>query len=106
MACQIAGIEGWGGAQAILFSAPPLPGAGIAGWRRPHRHQRMPMRPGPGSTLEVIEAEFLLHLLVGRSIGSTTCYCGIGRRHRPPPSQPDDAHQQGPCRQDPGARRK
>ncbi len=65
MACRIAGIEGWGGGQAILFfpsrrcEAPGLEeGVGH------HRHQRVPMQPGPGSALEVIEAELLLHLLV------------------------------------------
>ena len=30
-----------------------------------HRQQRMPMQPRPGSAFEVVEAEFLLHLLMG-----------------------------------------
>ena len=30
-----------------------------------HRHQRMPVKALPGATLEVIEAEFFLHLLMG-----------------------------------------
>ena len=29
-----------------------------------HRHQGMPMQPLPGSSLEVIEAQFLFHLLM------------------------------------------
>jgi hypothetical protein len=29
------------------------------------RHQRVPVQPGPGAALEVVEAEFLLELLVG-----------------------------------------
>src|SRR5215470_2020820 len=30
-----------------------------------HCHERMPVKAGPGSSLEVVEAEFLLQLLVG-----------------------------------------
>jgi len=29
-----------------------------------HHHQGVPMNPGPGAALEVVEAEFLLHLLM------------------------------------------
>ena len=29
-----------------------------------HGHQRLPVQPRPGSTLEVVKVEFLLHLLV------------------------------------------
>ena len=30
-----------------------------------HRHQRVPVKALPGSALEVIEAEFFFHLLMG-----------------------------------------
>ena len=30
-----------------------------------HRHERVPVKALPGSALEVIEAEFFLHLLMG-----------------------------------------
>ena len=32
---------------------------------RDHRHERVPVKALPGSALEVVEAEFFFHLLVG-----------------------------------------
>jgi hypothetical protein len=61
----MAGRLGCGGGPLRLF--PPL------GGRKPmmlekaegnQRHQRMPVQPAPGATLEVIETEFLLELLM------------------------------------------
>ena len=60
MAWRIAGIDGWGGGQAILFFPPRRCEApGLQEGIGHHGHQRVPMQPGPGSALEVVEAEFL-----------------------------------------------
>ena len=72
MACRTAGRLGDGGGpgrRVVIFS-PPRPtmlgeaqvlqvGAGDA------RHQRVSMQPSPGPSLEMVEAEFFLELLVG-----------------------------------------
>ena len=55
-----------GGPLAFLFS--PLGGSEaliLQEQIRHQRHQRMPMQPPPRATLEVIEPEFFLELLVG-----------------------------------------
>jgi len=72
MACRTAGRLGDGGGperRVVIF--PPLRptmfgeaqmlqvGAGDA------CHQRVSMEPGPGASLEMVEAEFFLELLVG-----------------------------------------
>ena len=65
MAWRTAGKVGWGGGPRILFFSPRLSeplrlqeGVGH------HRHQGVAVKPGPGSSFEVIEAEFLLELLM------------------------------------------
>src|SRR4051794_38822732 len=63
----MAGRVGWGGGPsdgpASLF--PPLPQAEVLKEAEgEHRHQGVPVRPGPGPALEVVEAELLLELLV------------------------------------------
>ena len=72
MDCRTAGRLGDGGGpgRRVGIFPPPRPtvlgeaqvlqvGAGDA------RHQRVSMQPGPGASLEMVEAEFLLELLVG-----------------------------------------
>src|SRR3954462_3953940 len=63
----MAGRVGWGGGPsdgpASLF--PPLPQAEVLKEAEgEHRHQGVPVQPGPGPALEVVEAELLLELLV------------------------------------------
>ena len=65
MACRIAGRLGCGGGPVILFSPSGLlEAAGLQEGVGDHRHQRVPVQAGPGSALEVVEAEFLLQLLM------------------------------------------
>jgi len=72
MACRTADRLGDGGGpgRRVVIFPPPRPtmlgeaqvlqvGAGDA------RHQRVSVQPGPGASLEVIEAEFFLELPVG-----------------------------------------
>jgi hypothetical protein len=57
------GCGGGPGGPAPLF--PPLPQAKVLEEAKgDHRHERVPVQAGPGATLEVVEAEFLLELLV------------------------------------------
>ena len=53
-----------------------------------HRHERVPVKALPGSALEVIEAEFFLHLLMGLFAdpsrldgGSQRAQVGAGGQH-------------------------
>ena len=41
-----------------------------------HRHQRMTVKAVPGSSLEVIKAEFFLHLLVSLLVNPSRLYGG------------------------------
>ena len=64
MACRTAGRLGWGGSP-FLFPPPRGCEALVLQKReRDQRHQRVSVQPGPGAALEVVEAEFLLELLV------------------------------------------
>ena len=72
MACRTAGRLGDGGGPgrpATFFPPSRLLGLGEAQMLEvgagDARRQRVPVQPGPGAALEVVEAEFLLHLLVG-----------------------------------------
>ena len=65
MAWRIAGIDGWGGGQAILFFPPRRCEApGLQEGIGHHGHQRVPMQPGPGAAFEMAQPKFLLELLV------------------------------------------
>ena len=46
-----------------------------------HRHERVPMKALPGSALEVIEAEFFLHLLM-RLLADPSRLDGCGQLRR------------------------
>lgn len=70
MAARMAGRLGCGGGPARLF--PPLRRGEAAVLEKgvgEHRHERVSVQPGPGSALEVVEAERLLELLVGLLAG-------------------------------------
>src|SRR5579875_2747850 len=64
---RTAGSDGGGGGpvpgcvRRLFFSAEPEM---VQEGERQHAHQRMVVQPAPGPALEVIETEFLLHLLV------------------------------------------
>ena len=65
MACRMAGMLGCGGGPPILFFPPRgFKAAGLEEGVGDHRHQCVSMQTGPGPTFEVIEAEFLLELLM------------------------------------------
>ena len=88
MACRMAGMLGWGGGPPILFFPPRcLEAAGLKESEGDHRHQGVSMEPRPGSAFEVIEAEFLLELLMslltdpsGLDRGSELSERGLGRQ--------------------------
>jgi hypothetical protein len=66
IAFRTAGKLGWGGGPSVLFFPPRCCEAtvleeGVGD----HRHERMTVKALPGSPLEVIEAEFFFHLLMG-----------------------------------------
>ncbi|GAB6842017.1 hypothetical protein HNR00_002110 [Methylorubrum rhodinum] len=72
MACRTAGRLGDGGTpgRPVRFFSPArsirLGEAEVPEVSAGHtRHQRVAVQTGPAAALEVIEAEFLLHLLVG-----------------------------------------
>jgi hypothetical protein len=61
MACLMAGMLGWGGGPPTLFFPSRCSEAvGLEEGVSDHGHQRVSVQPGPGSALEVVEAEFLL----------------------------------------------
>jgi len=65
MACRMAGMLGCGGGPPILFfPSRCFEAAGLEKGVGDHRHQRVSMQTGPRSTFEVVEAEFLLELLM------------------------------------------
>jgi hypothetical protein len=65
MAARIAGRLGWGGGPRILFSPPRgCEALMLQEGKCNQGHQRVPVKPCPRPALEVIEAEFLLHLLM------------------------------------------
>src|ERR1700712_5634961 len=65
MAWRMAGMLGWGGGPPILFFPPRcLEAAGLKKGEGDHRHQGVSVESGPRSAFEVIEAEFLLKLLM------------------------------------------
>src|SRR3979409_236002 len=65
MAWRTAGKVGWGGGPLILFFPPcSCKAAMLEEGVRDHRHERMAVKALPGSSLEVIETEFFLQLLV------------------------------------------
>lgn len=55
---------GPGGLAALLFR-PLLETEVLEEAKRDHGHERMAVQAGPGPALEVVEAQLLLHLLVG-----------------------------------------
>src|ERR1700740_3374357 len=66
MACRTAGKVGGGGGPLILFFPPRLFETTILKeGEGDHRHERVPVEALPGSSLEVVETELLLQLLVG-----------------------------------------
>ena len=76
MACRTAGRLGDGGGpgrRVVIFSPLPPTMLGEAQMLQvgasDARHQCVSMQPGPGASLEVIEAEFFLELLVGLLAG-------------------------------------
>src|SRR6195256_5760009 len=66
MARRTAGKLGWGGGPLILFFPPHFFEATmLKEGERDHCHERMAVKALPGSSLEVVEAEFLFQLLMG-----------------------------------------
>ena len=66
MAWRTAGNVGCGGGPLILFSPPHFFEPAMLEERvSNHRHQRMTMKAVPRPSLEVVETEFLLQLLMG-----------------------------------------
>ncbi len=66
MACRTAGKVGCGGGPLILFFPPHLCETAVLEERvSDHGHQRVTMEARPGPSLEMIETEFLLQLLMG-----------------------------------------
>src|SRR3712207_9188238 len=68
MAARTAGRLGRGGGPAPARLSPPLRRCEAAVLEEgvgEHRHERMAVQAGPGPALEVVEAEFVLQLLVG-----------------------------------------
>ena len=66
MAWRTAGKVGWGGGPLILFFPPCcFKPAILEESVGDHRHERMTIEALPGSALEVIEAKFILQLLMG-----------------------------------------
>jgi hypothetical protein len=65
---RMAGSVGSGGPfgerRFLFFPLRHLQTAMLKKGKGHHRHQRVSVEAFPGSTLEVVEAEFLLHLLV------------------------------------------
>lgn len=57
------GLGWWAGAS--FFPPRRCEALGLKEGVGHHRHQRVLIQSGPGAALEVVEAEFLLHLLVG-----------------------------------------
>lgn len=65
MPCRMAGMVGCGGGPPTLFfPSRCFEAAGLEERVGDHRHQRVSVQTGPGSTFEVVEAEFLLELLM------------------------------------------
>src|SRR3712207_8355205 len=74
MAARTAGRLGRGGGPAPARLSPPLRRCEAAVLEEgvgEHRHERMAVQAGPGPALEVVEAEFVLQLLVGLDRKST-----------------------------------
>jgi hypothetical protein len=76
MACRTAGRLGDGGGPgrpASFFPPTRRSGLGQAQVLQvgagDARHQRVPLQPGPGAALEVVEAQFLLYLDLPRKSG-------------------------------------
>jgi hypothetical protein len=57
------GREGEGGGPGLVVGFPPEPEVLEEG-KGDHRHERMVVQAPPAAALEVVETEFLLHLLV------------------------------------------
>lgn len=65
MACRMAGMLGCGGGPPTLFfPSRSFEAAGLEKGVSDHCHQGVSMQARPGSTFEVIEAEFFLELLM------------------------------------------
>ena len=65
MACLMAGMLGCGGRPPTLFfPSRCFEAAELEEGVGDHGHQGVSVQPGPGSTFEVVEAEFLLELLM------------------------------------------
>lgn len=65
MAWRTAGKVGWGGGPRAHFFPPRLSEpSGLQEGVGHHRHQGMAVKPGPGSSFEVIQPEFFLELLM------------------------------------------
>jgi hypothetical protein len=72
-AWRTTGKLGWGGGPTVLFP-PPCGGEALVLEERQgdQGHQRVPVQPGPGAALEVVEPEFLLEPLM-RLLANPTC---------------------------------
>ena len=64
MACRIAGRLSWGGGPLLFPSSHRRETLVLQECERDQRHQRVSVQAAPGAALEVVEAEFLLELLV------------------------------------------
>ena len=79
MAWRTAGKVGCGGGPLILFFPPHFREAAMLEERvGDHGHERMTVKALPGPSLEVVEAEFLLQLLMGL-LANPSCLDGGGQ---------------------------
>jgi hypothetical protein len=79
MAWRTAGNVGCGGGPLILFFPPHFREAAmLEEGVSDHGHERMTVKALPGPSLEVVEAEFLLQLLMGL-LANPSCLDGGGQ---------------------------
>ena len=65
MACRTAGRLGCGGGPAPLFPPPRCGETSVLEIRKGDQgHEGVPVQPGPGAALKVVEAKLLLQLLM------------------------------------------
>jgi hypothetical protein len=64
MAWRTAGKVGWGGGPRTLFPSRLSEPSGLQEGVGHHRHQGVAVKSDPGSSFEVIEAQFFLELLM------------------------------------------
>src|SRR5256886_17655333 len=75
--CRSAGSVGWGGGRLFFFFPPHFcEPAVLEECISDHGHERMTMKTMPRPSLEVVEAELLLQLLMGLLTDPSRLDCG------------------------------